>query len=252
MKQMNECDFIYGYNHIDDAVFTIQLGELVDNGFDLGLASYPIFDEEYRVGLNDKIIDHYWFREIGVETPALFRRFLNRKMNEIMPYYNQLYNSALLEFDPLSNYKLSTEGRSSGSSDSNRDYERIEQATTNASSTSDSNSDSTSRALVSSTPQMQLSGNEDYATSVTDSTSNTKSKGGGTQLSVADSTSKDGTKSSSKNVDSYSNLVSGISGITSSSALMQFRETFLNIDMLVIEDLGELFMGLYSCNFNAL
>ena len=33
---------------------------------------------------------------------------------------------------------------------------------------------------------------------------------------------------------------------------MQFRETFLNIDMMVIGDLNELFMGIYTDYWNAL
>ena len=93
------------------AIFTVELGSLVENGFDLGLDTYPIFDENYRTPLNAKIVEHFYFREIGQETPALFRRFLNRKMNEIMPFYNQLYKSALLDFDPFNNYDMRTEGR---------------------------------------------------------------------------------------------------------------------------------------------
>ena len=30
------------------------------------------------------------------------------------------------------------------------------------------------------------------------------------------------------------------------SLIMEFRETFLNIDMMVIEDLGELFMNIWT------
>lgn len=41
-------------------------------------------------------------REIGLETLELFRYFMRMKMWEIMPYYNQLYKSELIEFDPLS------------------------------------------------------------------------------------------------------------------------------------------------------
>ena len=89
------------------AVFTRRLCEVVEADFDLGLEQYPIFDETYRDTLNDKIIKHYWFYEIGHETESMFRFALNRKMAEIMPYYNQLYQSTKLSFDPLSTVKLS-------------------------------------------------------------------------------------------------------------------------------------------------
>lgn len=85
--------------------YTPTLDNLLRNNFDIGLKDYPIFMEEHRETLNNKIIEHYRFREIGLETPMLFKLYLNRKMNEIMPYYNQLYESELLEFEPISNYE---------------------------------------------------------------------------------------------------------------------------------------------------
>lgn len=62
---------------------------------------YPIFDESYRSGLNQRILLHYYTREIGFETVGLWKLKLNQKMAEIMPYYNQLYQSTLLEYNPL-------------------------------------------------------------------------------------------------------------------------------------------------------
>lgn len=81
--------------------YTMELGELLELGYQLDLRSYPIFDEAYRDELNQKIIDHFYFREIGQETPDRFNRMLGRKMREIMPLYNQRYRSTLLQFDPL-------------------------------------------------------------------------------------------------------------------------------------------------------
>ena len=45
--------------------YTIELRELVGRGYGLALSDYPIFDERHRASLNQKIIDHYYFREIG-------------------------------------------------------------------------------------------------------------------------------------------------------------------------------------------
>ena len=71
--------------------YTTELRYLIQSGFDLGLRNYPIFDENYRSKLNEKILNHYYMREIGFETAGLFKRYLNVKMEEIMPYYNQMY-----------------------------------------------------------------------------------------------------------------------------------------------------------------
>ena len=83
------------------ANYTIELYKLIEMGYKLPLDEYPIFDENHRATLNDKIIAHYYFREIGQETPSRFSFNLRRKLNEIMPYYNQLYESEMIKYDPL-------------------------------------------------------------------------------------------------------------------------------------------------------
>ena len=73
------------------AKYTITIKTLIDNKFDFQMTNYPIFDENYRKTLNDNILHHYYENEIGFETAPLFRFYLNQKLNEIMPYYNELY-----------------------------------------------------------------------------------------------------------------------------------------------------------------
>ena len=62
---------------------------------------YPIYDEDYRAVLESKILKHYYTREICAETVGRWKLFLDARMNEIMPYYNKLYESELLKFNPL-------------------------------------------------------------------------------------------------------------------------------------------------------
>lgn len=63
--------------------------------------NYPIFDEQYRPILEKKILMHYYTREICEETVGLWKLRLAARMNEIMPYFNKLYESELLKFNPL-------------------------------------------------------------------------------------------------------------------------------------------------------
>lgn len=53
--------------------------------------------------LADKIIDHFYMREIGLETPALFKLKLKAMMNEIMEEYLPVIYSTAIEYDPLVN-----------------------------------------------------------------------------------------------------------------------------------------------------
>lgn len=77
---------------------------------------FPIFDEDYRSVIETKIIRHYYTREIGVETYGLWKLRLQTKLNEIMPYYNKLYESELLKYNPLYDVDMTTTnvGRKTG------------------------------------------------------------------------------------------------------------------------------------------
>ena len=69
---------------------------------------YPKWDSEYNEMLEEKILRTYYMREIGVETYGLFKLRLQVKLNDIMPYYNKLYESEKLKFDPLKEIDLTT------------------------------------------------------------------------------------------------------------------------------------------------
>ena len=84
-----------------DEVITAALPHIFD--FD-----FPIFDENYRVPLETKIIRHYYTREIGLETYGLWKLKLQTKLNEIMPYYNKLYESELYTYNPLYDVDMTT------------------------------------------------------------------------------------------------------------------------------------------------
>lgn len=80
---------------------------------------FPIFDESYRSVIETKILRHYYTREIGLETVGLWKLKLNTKLNEIMPYYNKLYKSELIEFNPLYDVELTRERKVEGSGTKN-------------------------------------------------------------------------------------------------------------------------------------
>lgn len=69
---------------------------------------FPIFDENYRSVLETKILRHYYTREIGLETYGLWKLKLQTKLNEIMPYYNKLYETELFKYNPLYDVDMTT------------------------------------------------------------------------------------------------------------------------------------------------
>lgn len=230
--------------------YTIELRYLIEGNYELGLKDYPIFDESYREQLNNKIIQHYYFREIGFETEALFKNRLNQKMNEIMPYYNQMYESSKLKIDPLSTIdleevfsrksKTTGEGTSSTSGTGNN--------TNNFNSTDTTDYGKISK--FSDIAQAQTTSNEilndKYLTSATVDDGQDKNTNTGTNTSQTESTTS-GTSTDERNLDEDTTLTrKGNNGTASESELLNmYRETFLNIDMMIIDDLDELFLGIW-------
>lgn len=189
-----------GYNNIEN-VIKKALPKIFD--FD-----FPIFDEDYRTVIETKIIKHYYTREISEETVGLWKLRLNTKMNEIMPYYNQLYKAWSVDFNPLYDTDISTEH------------------TLDNESTQTTTGKSTDR--FSDTPQGSLQNieNNTYLSNATIVDSNASGTSNSTDEYLEKITGKRGSMSYSKMLDEY-------------------RESLINIDSMIIVDLKDLFFKLW-------
>lgn len=254
--------------------YTATLKSLVDNGFDLGLRDYPIWDEAHRSVLNNKIIHHYMFREIGFETPAMFKFYLNRTLDEIMPYYNKLYETTVYDYDPIANvnYTESTsetrvgniEGTSSAKSkgvsvsdgDNSVKYESTsENTTSNTSATNGKNVDvDTPQSVLDVTDIDRVA----YASNVKFNKDGSTQNGRGSDKqdsstsSSSNSTTKNDNDSStssvtdSKESNEASKHVQGSFGVTTTQRMIeQERQLIINIDMMIVEELNNCFMNLW-------
>lgn len=200
---------------------------------------YPIFDTEYKPVLEQKIIRHFYTREIGQETLGLFKLYLSQTMNEIMPFYNQLYESAKLEFNPLTDVDYTRSGSDNSSTS---------ESSTNSLNTSENGSSSEQHSenmweLYQETPQNGLEGVRDlsYLTNAT------KNEGSGNS-SASDSNQIASTGNGSlerTDLKSYLEKFSGYRNNNPSKLLKDYRETFLNIDLLIIGELEKLFFQLW-------
>ncbi len=248
---------------------------------------YPIFDSNYKSILETKILKHYYTREIGFETVGLWKLKLDTKMNEIMPFYNQLYKSTLLEFNPLwtEEYQTLHNKKNDGTNVNNSlatgstnvsetsvnstvNKEKLDQTRDNTNVTSDLRKDTNvSRDKYSDTPQGALTGveNDTYLTNARKITEDNKTEDDRTSINEDKLTGNNENTSDSSNVKSgdntfnnandsinvYNNLedylevASGRRGKDASELLMNYRKTFLNIDMQIIDELEELFLHLW-------
>lgn len=203
-----------------------------DNAEAVCLAAYPdifwssleLFDNQYKSVLFPKILLHYYTREIGFETAGLWKLKLNTKLKEILPYYNKMYESELLKFNPMHNVDLE------------RTHVIQHVGEGEGTDVRQSKNDGVVRNLYSDTPQGALNGveSENYLTDARKiSTDN------------SDSTTGQSVERNSY-TDVYQELLAGNNGSTSYAKLLKdFRDSFLNIDMMIIKELSGLFMKLW-------
>lgn len=69
---------------------------------------YPVFNQEHKTVLEQKIVRHYYTREICEETIGLWKLRLQVKLTEIMPYYNRLYEQLASGIDMFNNKNITT------------------------------------------------------------------------------------------------------------------------------------------------
>lgn len=234
------------------------------------------FDEEYRSVLCQKILKHYYLREIGCETVGVWILWMNTKLEEIMPYYNQLYASAKLEFNPMQNTNVTRNHTRTIDGTTTEDGSRTDKSTNDTALTSDKtaktsisntkNTDitnnSTKKDLYSDTPQGSITEleNENYLTNarkITDNGTNNQSEthSGSEETTATNKETNKNTgtisgttsnKGSSNTTEDYIETITGKEGTESySDLLLKFRETIINIDMMVINEFEDLFFGLW-------
>lgn len=253
------------------AKYTVELRELIEQGVDIGLKTYPIWSEKHRQELNQKIINHYKYREIGFETPGRFIDELNIKMHEIMPYYNDLYKTTMFEYNPIHNVDYTEEYTTTR--DKTGSIANSETATSEGSGTVTGTSESSSQASQNNTinhtntkvdidtPQSDIdvdniTSTYPYASNVSKDVNTETNNQTNTGSATSNDTSTTETESKltndfesdteEKETETHQKHLLGNYGMTSSQTLIkQERELIINIDMQIIGQLRDLFMRVW-------
>lgn len=218
---------------------------------------FPIWVESYRTILEEKIVRHFFTREIGLETIELWQFYLAEKLNLIMPYYNKLYETTVKDYDYMNtvdytdsfmankneNNKAEVSSSGSGKTTGVENGRNTSNGSTNESSTS--------RLYHSDFPQGNVNNSTDYVTSgdSTTATANGSSANESTSANSNSSTSENENKSNSENTMFYAEdstrNIKGNNGTPFTDLLIKYRESLINIDMIVINELNDLFIGIY-------
>lgn len=205
--------------------YTTQYGTLYDTGFEPlldALAEYPIYDSSHRADLNGKIYNRFRFREIGLETAALFAHYFRTTLLEIMPYYNEMYRTAAMDYDIFTD----------------ADYTETTEGTTDTTSSSSASSSGTSHGSHghSETPQ----GSFDFSSVTQNQYLSDADVDDGSSSASSESSAETGAESSGSR-----HVVGKMPGMSRASMVAEYRKTILNIDRLILDDLESCFMGIY-------
>lgn len=216
---------------------TVELRELVNSGINIWDFDYPsYYKDEEKKEFEQKVIDHFYFRQIGQETPGRWLHYFRTRIREIMPYYLQRYKSVeiMMSQDPLEIYNLKEEyteettgtGKVSGSS------------TGESSSENTSTGDSTKK--FSNTPQGEIANIEKFMTEatkedITDTETATSSASGTSEQSSEDTGSKTYTMTRKGNI--------GVQPL--GQEINVYRSALINVDLEIINELNDLFLAVY-------
>lgn len=264
---------------------TLELRELIENGVKIWDFDYPsYYKDDEKTAFEQKVIDHFYFRQIGQETVGRFKFMFKARMREIMPYYIQIYKSCELldKENPLESYNLTetfkelkkgTETNSETRTDSSETGETSTNSETRSdtsettSSVSEEHSETGSKDSTrkfSNTPQGLISNLDNYMTEAeTNEENNTSTKNSSSEASasashsgtssitneVTASISANGTTARELNDEEATEYTLERRGNIGVQPLGQeikiLREAYLNVDMMIINDLNDLFLRVY-------
>lgn len=230
---------------------------------------YPIYDEAYRNDFETHFIRHFYMKHIGYETASLFKMELETWLIINMPYYNRLFESENIKFDPLVNTALTV--KNDKQIDNTRDFESENNATTNRtvddetttdnSTTSDGTDDNFNREIFANTPNNRLNltpndgeGLLPYATTITENATNNANHGtmdqngktiGNTNMKQDDVNATTNNTTSQMLEDSTYTKIGKIGVGSYSKMISEYRSTFARVEKQIFKEMTNLFLQIY-------
>lgn len=232
--------------------YTIEVYSLLkDNNFKMFDFDYSFYtdNEIIKSNFENKFLDTYMFHELGQETVMRFKHYLKTKLNNIMPYYKQLYETELrcqnidfmLNKDLTETFERTNTTDKQGQTDNNSSTDITSQDVSNLTNTTNENNKESyiEQGLASISVDDKLTG-------VTNTSNNIE------QNNTSNTTGSNVSQGTSRTIESVSDkeitkLISqGNIGVTSSAELLdKWRKVIINIDNLIIEECSSLFMQIY-------
>lgn len=291
---------------------SLTVDQIIENGKDKFFDfTFPWYADD-KTGLDDfknLFLRKNYMKQIGQETTAQFKLYVQARLMEKMPLYKQLYDSTLIEYDPLINRKLKTtkdevenkdkgkesensvttnaNGQTTETNTSNREATGEGNQTSNSiqegSQTVDSSQEGTMHSEVnnqsvhSENPEITMA-NKDYASTMDrekkteDQTNNQSGNENTSNNQTTNETTnrtqgvnEDITENNKSNSEATSTeegklsesekeernlqgneVIEGFYGESQADAILKYRETILNLNEMICNDMNDLFLGYYG------
>lgn len=177
---------------------------------------YEFFNDMYRKDFEMKFIRHFYNKEIGFETEGQFKFQLETWLQIHMPYFNELFETQLIKYDPLTNIDMRNAQDITGEHTEDRKQDTTEGRTgtdTTQSSfehdTTGETDTTTSDTTDQTTESAGTSKSDTATTDTTDSTTDTTGHSDSTTTSENDTTA---TTDSTGSTDTTSNTTTDEDG----------------------------------------
>lgn len=270
----------------DEPWKSLSVDEIIQNGKDKFFDfTFPWYAED-KTGLDDfknLFLRKNYMKQIGQETTAQFKLYVQARLMEKMPLYKQLYESTLLEYDPLINRKLTTTTTESENEERGKESENIVSTTATGTTEENNNSnrsgtsvdqrnseasmstETNNQSVHSENPEITMA-NKDYASSM-DRERKAESGNGNENVegnkTVNDNATEHNTSDSNASSHETGNLsenenreinkkgnetIEGFYGDSQADAILKYRETILNLNEMICNDMNDLFLGYYGGN----
>lgn len=217
---------------------------------------FAFWKPEARGAFCQDILRHFYTREIGFETVGLWKLKINTKIREILPYYNKMFETMAMEYEPFRDvdYTRTLEGKEHGENNKSENTSKTDEGL--STETYDSNKKDKGKnhgvSKFSDTPQGGIVGieNDNYLTNATvddnEGESSSAVDGRRTGRSKNDETvSLLGTGAFATTNNLVEHVVGKRSGVSYSKAMMEYRDSLINVELMIFEELNDLFMLLW-------
>ena len=238
------------------AAVTVELRKLLETDFELFDFDYQFDDLTFKKELEEHVIQYFWDYEIGQETPDMFKRKFRARWLRCIGYYNTLYNTTLLQYNPLTNYSLNeameqlSETNSQSQSNSTGTSSSVHNTVTNGEDTGSESGSGQTNEKASDYPQHSITAGNYLSGEKVGTYSDSKTNSHYSETNVDDSGSisnenNQELESKEEAKTTYQKTIEGITGVTYQDLIKKQRDLIIRIPDMVCEELKPCFVLVY-------